>query len=72
MGLLLEDSLFAFSILVLAAMSICCIFERLLASRRASKVALLGEAENAEEYPLLEKAPLAAADNVRLKFKYVP
>lgn len=65
MAMFLQDSLLAFSVLVLAVMSICCILEGLYVSRRTSKGLLRVEStDDAELYPLLEKAPVSAEDQV--------
>lgn len=66
MALFLQDSLLAFSALILAVMSICCLVESLYLSRRAAKgLHLSGSADEAETYPLLEKAPVSADDQVK-------
>lgn len=65
MTMFLQDSLLAFSVLILALMLICCSLESLYVSRRASKGRLLLEfSDVAESFPLLEKVPVSAEDQV--------
>lgn len=61
----LQDSLLAFSALILAVMLICSILEGVHRSGQSAKGLHLAPGYKAESSPLLEKMPVSPAEQVR-------